>query len=41
MKYADEADVLNMVMFNMTTRKWSDLNPDKKGIYVMMQVSVR
>lgn len=31
MKYADEADVLNIAMFGMTARQWRDLNPDKKG----------
>ena len=31
MKYADEADVLNMAMFGMTARQWRELNPDKKG----------
>ncbi len=30
-KYADEADVLNMAMFGMTARQWRELNPDKKG----------
>ena len=31
MKYADEADVLNIAMFGMTARQWRDANPDKKG----------
>ncbi len=31
MKYADEADVLNMAMFGMTARQWRELNTDKKG----------
>ncbi len=31
MKYADEADVLNMAMFGMTSRQWREQNPDKKG----------
>ena len=31
MKYADEADVLNMAMFGMTARQWREQNPDKKG----------
>ena len=31
MKYADEADVLNMAMFGMTAKHWRDANPDKKG----------
>ena len=31
MKYADEADVLNMAMFGMTAKQWRDANPDKKG----------
>lgn len=31
MKYADEADVLNMAMCGMTARQWREQNPDKKG----------
>ena len=31
MKYADEADVLNIAMFGMTARHWREQNPDKKG----------
>jgi hypothetical protein len=31
MKYADEADVLNMAMFGVTAKQWRDANPDKKG----------
>ena len=31
MKYADEADVLNMAMFGITAKEWRDANPDKKG----------
>ena len=31
MKYADEADVLNIAMFGMTARQWREANPDKKG----------
>lgn len=31
MKYADEADVLNIAMFGMTAKDWRDANPDKKG----------
>ena len=31
MKYADEADVLNMAMFGMTAKQWCKANPDKKG----------
>lgn len=31
MKYADEADVLNIAMFGMTARQWHEQNPDKKG----------
>ena len=30
-KYADEADVLNVAMFGMTAKQWRDSNPDKKG----------
>jgi hypothetical protein len=30
-KYADEADVLNMAMFGMTARQWREHNLDKKG----------
>lgn len=31
MKYADEADVLNVAMFGMTARQWREANADKKG----------
>ena len=31
MKYADEADVLNIAMFGMTAKQWREQNPDKKG----------
>ena len=31
MKYADEADVLNIAMFGMTAKQWRDANPNKKG----------
>ena len=31
MKYADEADVLNMAMFGITAKEWREANPDKKG----------
>ena len=31
MKYADEADVLNIAMFGMTARQWREQYPDKKG----------
>ena len=31
MKYADEADVLNMAMFGMTASQWREQNPAKKG----------
>ena len=31
MKYADEADVLNIAMFGMTASQWREQNPDKKG----------
>ena len=30
-KYANEADLLNVALFNMTAKKWKDDNPDKKG----------
>ena len=30
-KYAEEADVLNVAMFGMTAKQWRDANPDKKG----------
>ncbi len=30
-KYADEADVLNIAMFGMTARQWREQYPDKKG----------
>ena len=29
--YADEADLLNVVLFGLTAREWRDNNPDKKG----------
>lgn len=31
LKYADEADVLNMAMFGMTAKQWREAHPDKKG----------
>ena len=31
MKYADEADVLNIAMFGMTAKQWREQNPEKKG----------
>ena len=31
MKYADEADILNMAMFGMTARQWREQNSGKKG----------
>jgi hypothetical protein len=31
MKYADEADVLNIAMFGITAKEWREANPDKKG----------
>ena len=27
MKYAEEADILNVVLFNTTAKEWRDLNP--------------
>ena len=30
-KYAEEADVLNVAMFGMTSKQWRDANPDLKG----------
>lgn len=30
-KYADEADVLNIAMFGMTAKQWREANPDKIG----------
>jgi len=29
--YAEEADVLNVVMFGMTAKQWREANPDLKG----------
>ena len=29
--YANEADLLNMVLFGMTAKQWRDANPDEKG----------
>lgn len=31
LKYADEADVLNIAMFGMTAKQWRETNPGKKG----------
>ena len=31
MKYADEADVLNIAMFGMTAKQWREANPGLKG----------
>ena len=31
LRYADEADVINIAMFGMTARQWREQNPDKKG----------
>lgn len=31
MKYANEADLLNMAMFGMTAKQWREQNPEKKG----------
>lgn len=31
LKYADEADVLNVAMFGITARQWREANLDKKG----------
>ena len=31
MKYAEEADVLNVAMFGMTAKQWRESNPDLKG----------
>lgn len=30
-KYANEADLLNVALFGMTTKQWREKNPDKKG----------
>ena len=30
-KYADEADLLNVVLFGMTAKEWRNANSDKKG----------
>ncbi|MBR5360475.1 MAG: KilA-N domain-containing protein, partial [Lachnospiraceae bacterium] len=30
-KYANEADMLNVVLFGMTAKQWRDANPSKKG----------
>lgn len=29
--YANEADMLNVVLFGMTAKEWRDINSDKKG----------
>ena len=31
MKYAEEADVLNVAMFGMTAKQWREANPGLKG----------
>ena len=31
MKYAEEADVLNVAMFGMTAKQWREANPERKG----------
>ena len=31
MKYANEADMLNVAVFGMTAKQWREKNPDKKG----------
>ena len=31
MKYAEEADVLNVAMFGMTAKQWREANPILKG----------
>ena len=31
MKYAEEADVLNVAMFGMTAKQWREANPEVKG----------
>ena len=31
MKYAEEADVLNVAMFGMTAKQWHEANPERKG----------
>ncbi len=31
MKYAEEADVLNVAMFGMTAKQWREANPALKG----------
>lgn len=31
LKYADEADVLNVAMFGMTAKQWREQNPNKNG----------
>ena len=28
LKYAEEADILNVALFNTTAKKWRELNPD-------------
>jgi len=31
MIYADEADIINVALFNMTAKEWKSKNPDKEG----------
>lgn len=39
LRYAEEADVLNMAMFGSTARQWREQNPDKKATSETMQPS--
>ena len=40
--YADEADILNLVMWNCTAKKWRDANPEqvKKGLNIRDMASI-
>ena len=39
-KYANEADMLNVVLFGMTAKQWRDANPGKKETSEMMPTSI-
>lgn len=38
-RYANEADVLNIAMFGMIAKQWRKQNPDKRATFVIMLVS--
>ena len=42
-KYAEDADILNVALFNITAKRWRKLNPDlaKKLILEIMHFVIR